>query len=282
MPELAYVNGRVTPIEEAVIPIEDRGYQFGDAVYEVIASRNGKLFRLDAHLDRLDRSMEALALPPMPREKIRNAVLDLYVQAAIPRAAVYMQISRGVYPRNHAYPANPDLQFVMTVRSVADMPDSCRTDGVQAITVEDQRWGRCDIKTVQLLPNIMAKQSALNCGVADAIFLSEEGIVREGTSSNLFIARNGHLITHPLTPRILGGITRMVILEICREKEIPVEERCIPVREMMAAEEVFFTGTISEVLPIVRIDGKPVGGGRVGPLATRLYRELILRMTEGK
>ncbi|MFZ3044787.1 MAG: aminotransferase class IV, partial [Desulfatirhabdiaceae bacterium] len=225
MPELAYVNGNIMPIEKAMIPIEDRGYQFGDAVYEVIATRNGRMFCMEEHLDRLERSINGLSLPLIPRNTIRQAILNLFSQAEIPRAAIYIQISRGVAARNHAYPENPKPMFIMTIRPVKEMPESFRTEGVGAITVNDIRWGRCDIKTVQLLPNIMAKQRAVESGVADAIFVSVHGIVREGSSSNLFIARKNRLITHPLTSEILGGITRMVILDICRNLNIPVEER---------------------------------------------------------
>jgi len=280
MPELAYVNGEIMPIEKAMIPIEDRGNQFGDAVYEVIATRNGRLFCMEDHLNRLERSMNALSFPLISRDTIRQAILKIYRQAEIPRAAIYIQISRGVAARNHAYPEKPCPMFIMTIRSVKDMPQSCRTEGVGVITVPDIRWGRCDIKTVQLLPNIMAKQRAAESGVADAIFVSVDGIVREGSSSNLFIARNNRLITHPLTSEILGGITRMVILDICKNLNIPVEERYCHQREMFQADEVFFTGTISEVLPIVRIDEKTIGNGRVGPISSRLYQALMQKMSE--
>lgn len=280
MPELAYINGDIMPIEKAMIPIEDRGNQFGDAVYEVIASRNGRLFCMKEHLDRLERSMGALSLPVIPRDTIQQAILNLFGQAQIPRAALYIQISRGVSPRNHGYPENPCPMFIMTIRPVKDMPESCRTEGVAVITVPDNRWGRCDIKTVQLLPNIMAKQRAIESGATDAIFVSADGIAREGTSSNLFIARNNRLITHPLAPEILGGITRIVILDLCKRLNIPVEERRFHQRELFLADEVFFTGTISEVLPIVRIDGKTVGNGRVGPISSRLYQILIQEMSD--
>ncbi|MGD9974549.1 MAG: D-amino acid aminotransferase [Desulfatirhabdiaceae bacterium] len=279
MPELAYVNGDIMPIENAMIPIEDRGNQFGDAVYEVIASRNGRLFCMEEHLNRLERSMRELSLPVIPRDAIEQAILNLFAQAQIPRAALYIQISRGVSPRNHGYPENPCPMFIMTIRPVKDMPESCRTEGVGVITAPDIRWGRCDIKTVQLLPNIMAKQRAIESGAADAIFVSADGIAREGTSSNLFVVRNNRLITHPLTPEILGGITRIVILDLCKSLNIPVEERRFHQRELFLADEVFFTGTISEILPIVRIDGKTVGAGRVGPISSRLYQMLLQKMS---
>ena len=279
MPELAYLNGKIMPIAEAMVPAEDRGYNFGDAVYEFVASYHGRLFCLEEHLDRLERSMRELAFAPLAREAVRGAILDLFERAAIDRAGIYIQISRGVAPRDHAYPAaGTPLQFFMTIRPVHEKPPAMRAKGASAVTVTDIRWGRCDIKTVQLLPNCMAKQQALAAGVFDAIFVSPEGIVREGTSSNLFIAKNGRLITHPLTERILPGITRQVVMDICRDERIEVDERLYDRVELAAADEVFLTGTITEVLPVTWIDAQPVGDGRVGPLSGRLYQSLLARI----
>ena len=279
MPELAYVNGKILPISEAVVSIEDRGYQFADAIYEVIASENGRLFCLDHHLERLERSMVALHYPPVSLAEIESAVRSLFDQAALPRAAVYIQISRGVAPRNHAYD-NSTLrpQIVMTVRPIQEAPASKREKGISVISVIDNRWGRCDIKTVQLLPNAMAKQKALDCGADDAVFVTEDGIVREGTSSNLFIVSDGTLYTHPLTPEILPGITRRVVLDICRKLRYPVIEQFFTLEEAHAADEVFLTGTIAEVMPVVTIDDEPVGDGSVGDISRSLYEELKRRM----
>jgi D-alanine transaminase len=279
MPELAYLNGKIMPIAEAMVPAEDRGYNFGDAIYEFVASYSGRLFCLDEHLERLERSMRELAFAPLSRDMVRRAILTLFEKAQIPRAGIYIQISRGVAPRDHAYPpAGTPLQFFMTIRPVHEKPPELREKGAAAITVTDIRWGRCDIKTVQLLPNCMAKQQALEAGVFDAIFVSDEGVVREGTSSNLFIAKNGKLVTHPLTPRILPGITRKVVMDLCRQEQIGVEERFYDRDALAAADEVFLTGTITEVLPIVRIDGRPVGDGTVGPLSRGLYRSLLKKI----
>jgi D-alanine transaminase len=274
MPELAYINGNIMEIGSAVVPIEDRGYQFGDAVYEFIASYNGRLCFMEAHLDRLMRSMQGLAFPPMDRGDIRSAVLTLFEKAEIPRAGLYMQISRGISPRNHPFPEAAPVQFVMTIRPVEEKPRSMREKGASAITVEDIRWGRCDLKTVQLLPNVLAKQKAVEAGVFDAIFVTPEGVVREATSSNLAVVKNGALITHPLTPNILPGITRMVILDICQKLGIPVEERFFKTDALYGADEAFLTGTITEVLPIVTVDGKTIGDGSVGPVTRLLYAAL--------
>lgn len=278
MPELAYLNGAIMPIDKALVPIEDRGYNFGDAVYEFVASYNGRLFCLAPHLERLERSMAALDFPELPRETVQGAIESLFARAEIARAGIYIQISRGVAPRDHAFPASSDLQFVMTVRPVHEKPKEFREKGASAIAVTDIRWGRCDIKTVQLLPNVLAKQQAVAAGAFDAIFIAETGEVREGTSSNLFMVKDGILSTHPLTQRILPGITRQVVLELAREAGLTVEERYDDQAFLMAADEVFLTGTVTEVLPITRIDGKPVGDGGVGPISRRLYRDLRKRI----
>lgn len=278
MPELAYLNGDIMPIDNARVPIDDRGYNFGDAVYEFVASYNGRLFDLEDHLARLERSMAALDFPAMPRAEVRQAVEALFAQAAIDRAGVYIQISRGIAPRDHAFPAAADPQVVMTVRRVHEKPRELREKGAAAITLPDIRWGRCDIKTVQLLPNVLAKQQALAAGAFDAIFIADTGEVREATSSNLFIVKDGALSTHPLTRRILAGITRQVVLELCPAAGLAVEERHDDKAALMAADEVFLTGTITEVLPITRIDGKPIGDGAVGPVSQRLYHDLRTRI----
>ena len=271
MPDLAYVNGEIMPIEKAVVPIEDRGYQFGDGVYEFVASYEGRPFMLEEHLDRLERSMRELALDPVPRADIKKAVLDLFTLSGYPRAGLYIQIARGVAPRNHAITPGMTPQIIMTIRPVQEMPAEKREKGATAITVKDTRWGRCDIKTVQLLSNSLAKQKSLDAGCDDAIFVSGQGIVREGTSSNLFIVSGGRLTTHPLTDNILPGITRMVVLNLCKAADLVVEESFFGIEALLGADEVFLTGTVTELLPIVRIDDKSIGNGEVGPITRRLY-----------
>ncbi len=271
MPDLAYVNGEIMPIEKAVVSIEDRGYQFGDGVYEFIASYEGHLFMLEEHLDRLERSMRELAFDPISRADIRKAVLDLFNRSGYQRAGIYIQISRGVAPRNHAITPDMPPQIIMTIRPVKEAPQALRKNGATAITVEDIRWGRCDIKTVQLLANSLAKQKSLDAGCDDTIFVSNQGIVREGTSSNLFIVSGGRLATHPLTHNILPGITRMVVLNVAKDAGLDVEESFFRTDELYGADEVFLTGTVTELLPVVRIDGKTIGDGKVGQTTRRLY-----------
>lgn len=274
MPELAYLNGKLMPINEALVTIEDRGYQFGDAVYEFIASYNGKLFCLEAHLDRLMNSLQGLNFPAVDRDDVRRAVLELFEKGGFPRAGIYIQISRGATPRDHAFPASTRLQTVMTIRAVKEKPAELRQNGAHAITVEDLRWALCNLKTVQLLPNVLAKQKALEAGVFEAIFVSAEGVVREATSSNFFIVRDGMVITHPLTRNILPGITRQVVLELCRELDIPCQEQFFKTNELYEADEAFLSGTVTEVLPIVQVDRRTIGNGRVGPITSRLYEAL--------
>ena len=276
MPELAYLNGKIMPIDEAMVPIEDRGYQFGDAVYEYIASYKGRLFRTGMHLDRLERSLGALGFPPVSRSEMRREILRLFESAQMPRAAIYIEISRGVAPRNHAFSRSLDVQTVMTIKPIPDTHDYV-DHGAKAITMQDFRWGRCDIKTVQLLPNVLAKQKALDDGAYDAIFVASDGVVREATSSNLFIVSNGIAVTHPLTLNILPGITRAVMLEICQDRDISVEERTFDTEELFAADEVFLTGSTTEVLPIVEIDDRLIADGTVGTWTGTLYRELRRR-----
>jgi len=262
-----------------MVPVEDRGYQFGDAVYEYVASYNGRLFWVEEHLARLQRSMKELDFPRVSNEKVRNALLSLFTQAQLPRAGVYIQISRGVAHRDHAYTNSTEVQMVMTVH---DLPEThpLAENGASVITMEDFRWGRCDIKTVQLLPNSMGKQKALDAGVYDTIFVAEDQTVREATSSNVFIVKNGKAVTHPLTRRILPGITRMVILSACKELSIPVQERLFKTDELYGADEVFLSGTTTEVLPIVKIDNRTISQGTRGPITRQLYKELRRRAME--
>ena len=277
MPELAYVNGTFLPIEKAMVPVEDRGYQFGDAVYEVIVSYNGHPVFMDEHMARLRRSLKELSFPEISIDKIKAAVIELFDRAKMERAEIYLQISRGVSPRNHAFPNNVETQFIMTAREVTEVPKNIRQQGAKAITVKDLRWGRCDIKTVQLLYNVLAKQKALDSGVFDAIFISKDNIVREATSSNLFIVGDEKIITHPLTPDILPGITRANVLKICAEKNLHVKEQLYNKDTLLKSDEVFLTGTITEVLSIVDIDGSKIGNGKVGPMAKKLFDALRAR-----
>lgn len=274
MPELAYLNGVIRPINETYVPIEDRGYQFGDAVYEFIASYNGKFFCMKEHLDRLEKSMEGLSFPKVDRNFIQNAIDELFEKAGMARAGLYIQISRGVAPRDHAWAKDIKLQIIMTIKKVDELDSKIRKQGIDIITVQDERWSNCDIKTVQILFNAMAKQKAKDQGAFDAIFISKDGIVREGTSSNFFLVKDGGLITHPLTKNILPGITRMVVMDLARNLGIKAEEKFLSKTDLFSAEEAFLTGTVTEILGIKTIDGVPIGKGKPGEITQKLYRAL--------
>ena len=274
MPELAYLNGEIKPIDETSVPVNDRGYMFGDAVYEFIASYNGKLFCMDEHLDRLEHSMSMLSYPPMDRKTLTKQVQHLFDKAGISRAAVYIQISRGVAPRDHAYAQDMKIQFLMTVREVKEIPLEIRDKGISIITVEDDRWSKCDIKTVQILPNAMAKQKAKDSGVFDAVFVSPDGVVREGTSSNFFFVKKGRLFTHPLTNHILPGVTRKVIMDIAENMNIKTEEGFFKQDDIYGADEAFLSGTVTEVLGVINIDGHVIGTGMPGEITRKLYKGL--------
>ena len=279
MPSLAYINGKFMPMDQATVPINDRGYQFADAVYEVISGINGRLFCLDAHFDRLERSMRELDFPFVGREGLREILFELIRRSELKDVKIYIQISRGVAPRLHEYD-NITLipQIIMTIRQAHPMDPEKREQGVSTITVPDIRWGRCDIKTTNLLPNVMAKQKALAANVYDAIFVSSEGYVREATSSNVFVVKSGKLITHPLTPNILPGITRKVLLALCEEIGLTVWEDFFTVDTLYGADEIFLSGTITEVLPVVEVDGRSISGKNVGPYCKQLYKQLRSRM----
>lgn len=277
MPELAYVNGTIGPIEEAKVSIEDRGYQFADAVYEVVVSYNGKPFLLDEHMVRLKRSMAGLQFPPVDLTALEKEMRNLFDVSEIDNAALYLQISRGTAPRNHAYSNQMAPQIIMTIRPAPALSAEKRARGYKVITVPDTRWGRCDLKTVQLSSNGMAKQQALDSGADDAIFVGDDEVLREGTSSNLFMVLNNEIVTHPADERILPGITRQAVLAICEEINLPVRLEKMPQSELANVEELFLTGTVTEVLSVVTVNGKSVGDGRPGPVAQKLQRAYVAK-----
>ena len=270
MPNVAFVNGAFVPLAEAKVSIEDRGFQFGDAIYEVIRTYNGRPFALEDHLARLERSATALDLTqPYSRAEWTHHVLEGIRRAVYPEAKVYIQLSRGVAPRDHAYSAEGPPTVVMTVREFHPLDRSVQAVGVEVMTIEDIRWGRCDIKSVNLLANVLARQQAKQAQVFEAI-LVKEGLVTEGAVSNVMVVRGGTVVTAPEGSRILSGVTRDVVLELARDEGLPIQERFISQAELYGADEVFLTGTTVEVLAVVRVDGKVIGDGRPGPITQRL------------
>lgn len=272
MSRIAYVNGRFRPINAAAVPVEDRGLQFADGVYEVVKALGGRLCDLDRHLDRLERSLGELAIPmPMTRQALIGVIREALRRNGLKDALVYLQVDRGVAPRAHPFPKGVRPSLIVTVRR-AVLPSAAElAHGVGVITLPDQRWQRCDIKSVALLANVLAKQKAAEAGCREVWLYDAAGAVTEGASSNAYIVdREGRLLTHPLGPRILGGVTRAVVLDLARREGIEVIERPFSRDEARAAREAFLTSTSSLVLPVTRIDGAPVGDGRPGPTTSRL------------
>ncbi len=278
MPNVAFINGTFVPMAEAKVSIEDRGFQFGDGVYEVIRTYKGRPFELEAHLARLDRSATALDLKqPYSHDDWTRHILEGIRRAAYPESKIYVQITRGVAPRDHAYSDDATPTVVMTVREFHPLDRSVQVAGVEAITTEDIRWGRCDIKSVNLLANVLARQQVKQAQVFEAILVNE-GLVTEGAVSNVMVVQGGTVVTAPQGSRILSGITRAVVLDLARSEGLPVQERFVSQADVYKADEVFLTGTTVEVLAVIRVDGKVIGDGRPGPIAQRLAARFTSRV----
>ena len=272
-----YLNGEFVPYERATVSIEDRGLLFADGIYEVVRTYNKKLFALSPHLDRLVRSAAIMRLPLPPIEEIRAGIEECVRRSPYPETSVYLQVTRGnPGPRKHAMPKESSPTIFMIAREAPPVDPSPITKAVPAITVPDLRWHMCNVKSVGLFLNTLAKTQAEEAGAAEAIFV-RDGIVTEGSSTNLFAVIDGVLRPHPEGPHILSGITRMHIIEVAKHLGIPVREEAFGVSAMLAASEVFFTGTGSEAMPVGLIDGHVIGEGIPGPIAGRV-REGMLRM----
>lgn len=275
---IVYLNGSYIPYEQALIPVEDRGNTFGDGIYEVIAVYGGRPYAFKEHVDRLRHSAEGieLALPGDPTAYLTVAE-RLLVENNLSDAYVYLQISRGAAPRAHVFPEGLRPTVYLAARCAKLMSEEERVSGRSAVTLPDLRWGRCDIKSINLLPNVLAKQAAARAGAFDAI-LVRDGIAIEGASSNFFAVFGGRLVTHPLGTRILGGITRLMAIRAAERLSIPVVEQPIPLADIWKADELFWTSTTGEVVPCSMVDGRPAGGGRQGPLARRLQEAMSKEM----
>ncbi|MDE2356225.1 MAG: D-amino-acid transaminase [Alphaproteobacteria bacterium] len=279
MGRIAYVNGRFVRHAEAAVHIEDRGYQLADGVYEVWAVFDGDLADREGHFARLERSLGELRIAmPMSRRALEVVLGETLRRNHVRDGLIYLQISRGVAPRDHAFPTRPVRPaMVVTAKSVDLAAGETRAQaGVKVITTPETRWSRCDIKTVGLLPNVLAKQAAREAGAVEAWFVDELGLVTEGASSNAWIVdAQGVLRTRDTQANILRGVTRNAILALARELELKVDERPFSLAEAKAAREAFITGAGSLVLPVVQIDDAVIGEGRPGPVAKRLRRLYI-------
>lgn len=276
MPRLAYVNGRYRPHAHAMVHVEDRGYQLADGVYEVVAVHRGRFVDEEPHLDRLDRSLREVRIDwPLAPAALRLVMRELVRRNRLREGALYIQVTRGVAPRDHAFPKRPiSPALIMTTRRARPIPAVAVGEGVGVIVIPDIRWRRCDIKSIGLLANVLGKQAAVEAGAYEAWLADAAGVVTEGTSTNAWIVTGeGRVVTHPPGPSILSGVTRLTVLRLARESQIAVEERPFTLAELRTAREAFLTSTSSQVLPVTRVDGAPIGDGRPGPVSQRL-REL--------
>jgi D-alanine transaminase len=283
MSRIAYVNGRYAPLRDASVNIEDRGYQFADGVYEVIYVHRGRLIDEDRHLDRLERSLRELRIvQPMRRESLRCVLREVASRNRVTDGIIYMQVSRGVARRDHAFPAAlTPPSIVITARSGPTFPAASGAWTVQAITQPDIRWGRVDIKTVGLLPNVLAKQAAREKGAGEAILIDRDGTVTEGSSTNVWIVdAKGVLRTRHLDNAILAGCTRGAVIALMADAGMRFEERAFSIDDLRAAQEVFITSATSFVRAVTSVDGATVGGGTPGPVTAALF-DLFSRHVRG-
>ena len=266
-------NGELKERSAIQIDVEDRGYQFGDGVYEVIRVYNGKLFAADMHLNRLMDSAKLIQLKvPFTVAEIKEKTKELITAQSLEYGIVYMQLTRGISPRNHAFPIGEvDPVFIAYTK---DMPYTGSKPGVKAVTVEDIRWLRCNIKSLNLLGNILAKQQAVEAGCDEAI-QHRDGMVTEGSSSNVAIIVKGTLKTHPATNLILNGITRQILLKLCADNGLSFIEEPFTISDMMAADEVLYTSTGVEVTPIIAIDGQLIADGKPGVITRKLQKLFV-------
>jgi len=275
---LCYLNGQFIPRSTAAIPVEDRGFIFGDGVYEVWRVVNGHLFELERHLKRLNFGLGELRIdaPEIARADVILSVAERLLREndlTAGEASLYLEVTRGAAPRTHQFPAPGTKPTVFAMANRFTPSDELRARGATAITGPDVRWLRCDIKTIQLLPNVFAKQAAAEKGATECILI-RDGVVTEGSHANVFGVFDGVLRTHPLNNLILAGITRALVLEMARDLGIPVEEEGIDELELSGADELFLAGTTTDIMPIVRLNDRHVGTGFPGEITQRLYKEL--------
>jgi D-alanine transaminase len=281
---LCYLNGRFLPRSEAAIPIEDRGFIFGDGIYEVWRVINGRLFESERHLARLGNGLRELRIPApdIADPNVLNEIAERILSEnglLEGEATLYVEITRGVAARTHAFPAANTVPTVFVMANRFAPPNDLRAKGAAAITMADIRWLRCDIKTIQLLPNVFAKQAAAERGAMDA-FMIRDGMVTEGSHANVLGVFGGVIRTHPLNHLILPGITRAVVIELAASLGISVREEAFSADEIFTADELFLAGTTADVMPIVRVDDRAIGDGKPGPITRQLYDAFRAYMDE--
>ena len=279
-PDIVYFNTQYLPRTTVKISPDDRGFLFADGVYEVIRAYKGRLFRMDLHLKRLARSLRELKINGPSMERIAE-ISDALIQRNNLKdadAAIYIQITRGAAPRKHAFPKSAPSPTVYLNAFTVQPPVEAWEKGAKAITAPDIRWTRCDIKSVSLLPNVLASQAAAEAGAEDAIFI-RDGFVTEGSHTNVCAVFKGRLQTHPKNNYILPGVTREVVLSLCADLNIPVSQTPISANSLPRADELMLLGTSTEVMPIVQLDNRRVSNGKPGPI-TRKLQEAFWRQTK--
>jgi D-alanine transaminase len=278
MSRIAYVNGVYLPHADASVHIEDRGYQFADGVYEVWSVRNSTLQDHKPHLDRLMRSLTELKIPIAFSIGSLNVILrEIIRRNRVNNGMVYLQITRGVAPRDHAWPKTIKPSMVLTARSTNfSAAESQANIGVKVITLPDIRWKRCDIKSVSLLPNILAKHEAKEQGAYEALMVDNQGFITEGSSTNAWIiSQDNVLITRNISTRILSGVTRLAVIEIAKQFHLAIEERKFTTLEVQQAKEAFITAATALVMPVIQIDGVKINAGKPGPVTLALRKAYI-------
>jgi len=274
---IAYLNGDFLPVEKITISPDDRGFQFADGLYEAMRAYGGVLFRADEHLDRLAYGARQLQFARHDFTTVKSIFVELLRRNSLENkdALIYMQVTRGVAERTHAFPpADTPLTIYIRVKFFSGWPDELQ-NGIKVISVPDKRWSQCHLKTTGLLANILAHQQARESGAAEAIFI-RDGFITEGSHSNVFVVKDKKLITPPLSDYLLAGITRQAVLEIASGLKIDVREVAIPASDLEDADEVFITGTTVEITPVVHVNGKNVRHGRPGELTIQLQKEFNL------
>jgi len=276
-----YLNGHFMPLADAKVPALDRGFVFGDGVYELVPVYSRKPFRLEEHLRRLQHSLDGIRLAnPHGVARWRELIEQLIALQEFDDQSVYLQITRGVAPRDHAFPPGVPPTVFMFAQPLVSATGAQKAAGVCAITAPDIRWGRCDIKAISLLANVLARQQAVDAGCAETVML-RDGFLSEGAASNIFVVKNGVLLAPPPSNLILTGITYDVVLELAAAHGIPAELRAISEAELRSADELWMTSSTKEIMPIVKLDGVPVGAGVPGPLARQmdaLYQDFKLQV----
>ncbi len=278
MKALANLNGLLMPLEEARVPVLDRGFLFGDAVYEVLRVYAGRPWLVDEHFRRLATSLDAIRITGIDLHRLRERMHATITAGPFREAIVYIQITRGVAPRSHRFPIQAEPSELLYVDEFHDPYENARRDGARAVLQPDRRWDRCDIKSTNLLANVLAMQAASEAGCTEALLYLPDGTITEGTHTSAFGVCDGKLLTAPQSHDILPGITRRLVLRLAQRAGIQITEGRLQRDRLEDVSEVFLTGTTSEILPIIQLDGRAVGGGKPGPVTQRLqqvYREAV-------